>query len=529
MSSWFDNIEEKEAARIDDPDEIPVTDSDFEQDIYLGNLLRTTGQGVLMGGADEAEAAVRAAVETPLNLSDYGESYSNALQDIRANIKAFRASNPASAYGSEIAGSIAGLGKIAAPFRAAKAFKNVSAPVKATVAGGVYGFNAGEGGFENRSIDAAQNAVLSGTATKALKAVAPNISKAAQALRDKGIPLTPGQLLGGATQRIEQAASSVPFVGASVDSARRRAVESFNRVAIDDALTSIGVKVPKNLAGRDAYNFASNALDGAYEKSLTPIVLKNTDQLKKSIDAVITEYSERLPKDTVKLLRSVVDAELFAKFGKNGNMAGRQFKEIDSFFGADAAKAAKSTNYGDNKLSEALRDIKDELFEQVVKQNPNAKSLRQVDAAFRRLEPIGRAAEKLGGTGDAFSPAQLLAGVKANTPTVRGRKRKFAKGEAEGQKFAEQAKDALGTLPDSGTARNYLNNPLVLGGLLEGAFTGGVPTGTLLSIPTVGAAYTRAGMPVVREGLLAARRALPRITPAVPVTGSLLTRDKEPR
>ena len=183
MSSWFDNIEEKEAARIDDPDEIPVTDSDFEQDIYLGNLLRTTGQGVLMGGADEAEAAVRAAVETPLNLSDYGESYSNALQDIRANIKAFRASNPASAYGSEIAGSIAGLGKIAAPFRAAKAFKNVSAPVKATVAGGVYGFNAGEGGFENRSIDAAQNAVLSGTATKALKAVAPNISKAAQALR----------------------------------------------------------------------------------------------------------------------------------------------------------------------------------------------------------------------------------------------------------------------------------------------------------------------------------------------------------
>ena len=529
MSSWFDNIEEKEAARIDEPNEIPVSDADFKQDVYLGNLLRTTGQGVLMGGADEIEAAARAATETPFNLSDYGESYNRALENIRANIKAFRIENPVAAYGSEIAGSIVGFGKLAAPFKAAKVAKTISDPVKAAVAGGVYGFNAGEGGLENRAIDAAQSAVLCGTATKALKPVSPKISEAAQALRDKGIPLTPGQLLGGTTQRIEQAASSVPFVGASVDAARRRAVQSFNRVAIYDALTSINVTVPKNLAGRDAFNFASNALDQAYEKSLGPIVLKNTDDLKNGINAVISEYSERLPKDTVKLLRSVVDAELFAKFGKNGNMAGRQFKEIDSFFGADAAKAAKSTNYSDNKLSEALRDIKDELFDQVVKQNPKAKNLRQVDAAFRRLEPIGRAAEKLGGTGDAFSPAQLLAGVKANTPTVRGRKRKFAKGEAEGQRFAEQAKDALGVLPDSGTVRNYLNNPLVLGGLLEGAFTGGIPTGTLLSIPTVGAAYTRAGMPVVREGLLATRRALPKITPIVPATSSILTRDKEPR
>ena len=84
----------------------------FEQDPYLGNLARTTVQGLSAGFADEGEAMFRALYEAGVEGKDYSEAYEEALNDARKNIEAFRETNPVSAYGSEIGASLIGAGKL---------------------------------------------------------------------------------------------------------------------------------------------------------------------------------------------------------------------------------------------------------------------------------------------------------------------------------------------------------------------------------------------------------------------------------
>lgn len=482
-----------------------------EQDPYLANLARTTGQGLTAGFGDEIEAGAFAAGAT-LGGGDFDEAYDRRLAEARQQIEMFRGSNPVSAYGSEIGASLLGAGKL----------KSIPALMGY---GGLYGFGAGEDGFESRAIDAAQSAALTGATAKALQAVSPKVSEAAQALYDRGIRLTPGQMMGGATQRVEQAASSTPIAGAAVDRARTEAIEDFNRVVINDALQSIGKKVPDDVAGRDAFKAADDILRKEYNNVLAPIKLTKTDELEAVVSKVVDDYAPELGEAGAKRLQAIIDKNVTGRFGETGTISGKVFKEIDSTFGREIRKMRASQDYDINKLGDALQDVKNGLFEQVAKQNKNADAIRAVDTAYRRMIPVEKAVEKVGGTGEVFTPAQLLTGVKQASPKVRGGRRQFARGEAEMQQLAEQGKEVLGALPDSGTARNIMNNPLTALAVLESVGSGGIPVGTLSAIPAVGAAYSRPGVPAVREGLLFSRRRLPQAIPGLPASFGILTGD----
>ena len=507
--SWFDNVDEK---KVVDAQNLPgrINEPQREQDSYLANLARTTGQGLTAAFADEAEAAVYGAGAV-LGGGDYGEAYDRRLEEAQQQIEMFRDSNPVSAYGSEIGASVLGAGKL----------KSIPALMGY---GGLYGFGAGEGGVESRAVDAAQSAALTGAAAKALQSVSPKVSEAAQALYDRGIRLTPGQMMGGATQRIEQAASSTPITGAAVDRARTEAIEDFNRVVINDALKSIGKQVPDDVAGREAFKAADDILRKQYNRVLAPIKLTKTTELSAAVKSVVDEYAPELGEAGAKRLQAIIDKQVTGRFGETGKISGKVFKEIDSTLGTEARKMKASQDYDINKLGDALQDVKNSLFEQVAKQNKNADAIRAVDTAYRRMIPVEKAVEKVGGSGEIFTPAQLLTGVKQASPKVRGGKRKFARGEAEMQELAEQGKEVLGALPYS-TTRDILNNPLTALAVVEGIGSGGLPVATLSAIPTVGAAYSKTGVPLTREGLLGLRRKLPEAVPVLPATSGLLFSD----
>ena len=110
---------------------------------------RTLAQGVTFGGADEAEAWLRSQFN--------GEDYEAALGDVQGKLSDYRQARPGEAFFTEMGGAAlpsivaavaTGGGSAASQFplwaRAAKILGIGSAE------GAAYGFNTGEGGFQNR-------------------------------------------------------------------------------------------------------------------------------------------------------------------------------------------------------------------------------------------------------------------------------------------------------------------------------------------------------------------------------------------
>lgn len=76
------------------------------------------------------------------------------------------------------------------------------------------------------------------------KVVAPQVSDAIQALANKGVELTPGQVMGGTVRNMEETLAGFPIIGGLVSDARSRSTETFNRAMVNDVLSPLGRPVP---------------------------------------------------------------------------------------------------------------------------------------------------------------------------------------------------------------------------------------------------------------------------------------------
>ncbi|BBE09545.1 Lytic transglycosylase, catalytic [Mycoavidus cysteinexigens] len=92
-------------------------------------------------------------------------------------------------------------------------------------------------------------------------------NKNVKVLLEEGITPTPGQIMGGTAQRIEDKLTSVLIVGDAITSARRRAVEDLNRAAYHQALDPIEKNIP-NEVGREGVDTVSRQLSDACNKLL---------------------------------------------------------------------------------------------------------------------------------------------------------------------------------------------------------------------------------------------------------------------
>ena len=136
----------------------------------IGNRLRAIGQGASFSAADEAEAAARAAFT--------GETYDEALENIRREYAQYVEENPYEATGLEFAGGVGATlipvyGQAGRGLQAAAGISRLASPVAraaaiGTGAGALSGFGAGEGGFLNRAQTAGVGGVLGGVLGGAL-------------------------------------------------------------------------------------------------------------------------------------------------------------------------------------------------------------------------------------------------------------------------------------------------------------------------------------------------------------------------
>jgi hypothetical protein len=123
--------------------------------------VRTALQGLTFGLSDEGEAAARAAagyVASSLGFDVNSQSYDDALNEIRGNIKAYQTARPMEALAYEAGGAaLPAIGAlIAAPFTGGTSAA-AAAPTLGRLAtmaglqGGAYAFGTGEGGFQERA------------------------------------------------------------------------------------------------------------------------------------------------------------------------------------------------------------------------------------------------------------------------------------------------------------------------------------------------------------------------------------------
>lgn len=138
--------------------------------------LRSMAQGATMGGADEMEASLRSAVT--------GETYEQALADIRGKMKAYQQQSPLEALAYEglggvgmAAGATLATGGLAAPATAPRMAASVAPLVKGILGttalggaqGGVTGFLTGEGDLMERAARVPQSTLMGATLAPAVQ------------------------------------------------------------------------------------------------------------------------------------------------------------------------------------------------------------------------------------------------------------------------------------------------------------------------------------------------------------------------
>jgi len=474
---------------------------------YFAGLGRSAAQGITFGTADELEAFIRSAI---------GETtYKQERDKIRAELEKFRSDFPVEAYGTEIAASIPTAGGLAKSL----AGLGVRGAVKqAGIGGALYGAGAAEE-MEDVPLSATLGAGIGMGAQK----IAPTISREAQALIKKGIPVTPGQLFGGGAKRAEEMLTSVPIMGQGIIRAQQRAMRAFPASMYNDALKPIGVKIPTDLPPRAAYNKAKAEFNKRYTKVLEGVEINVTDDLVNDIARVADDVRATLPAQQAKTFDDAIQSQIFNR-AVGDKLTGKAIQDIQKNFGREAYKygTAPGASGYDRALAEAFDAVDEKMMDVLAKYAPQkATELKQINKAYSNFKPLERAAA--GAEESAFTPAQALRAARAEARRQQGAR---AAGEARMQRQAELAKRVIGTeVPDSATPARAMTAAAY--GALAGLPVGMSAEGALAAL---GAGlfgrgmYTPLGQAALRRGIPAAGIAL-----RAPATAGLLAQEAGPR
>jgi hypothetical protein len=373
------------------------------------------------------------------------------------------------------------------------------------VAGNAIGVPAG------RVISAAAAPVIRTVAQKGNQALAKALANpsAGKQLSRAGVQLTPGQMTGGALQRMEEAFTSTPIAGDFIKSAQNRSVQTYNRVAIDQALDPLGAKLPTNVdIGRKGISAANKIVSKAYDDALGTVTVAPDAQFANALAAASqTPIRGSLNDDLLTAIDNI---------NKNitGPISGKELKLVDEELGAQIRSAPNSPT--GRELQNRLSGLRIELDNLLARTNPDALAGKKAaDAAKARLIRVEEASASAGAPGGNFTPAQLAAAIKRYEGGPRNSR--YARGEALMQDLSEAGSEVLPrTVPDSGTAyRSLMQSPLI-----------GVVTGLLKSVPAA-ALYDKNTVAILNKIYSASNPGTKRI--ALSKLADLATNDKNVR
>lgn len=357
----------------------------------------------------------------------------------------------------------------------------------------------GESTLQNAK-EGAIGAILGDAATRTAGRVAQPVlqTPAVQKLLNADIVPTVGQamdektLAGRFVKGTEEKAQSIPLIGDIVKNARRRAVEDFNRAAIQKAAPGV------TEIGREGIDQAERAVGAKYDTALSQF----TNGVKPDLSFVTAAHD--IPKDAGLLLGkdqkrqfgNFVQDKILSQ-AKNGAIDAEIAKKIDSEIGAKARDLASSSVASERDLGRAFQNLQSEFRSMFNRSAPTPEAsalLSEANRDWANFVRVQKAAASSGAKDGVFTPAQFQNAVRSLDTSVR--KGRFARGDAFGQDLSDPAKSVLGdTIPNSGTFDRYalaeaLHNP----GMAAVGLAGSIPLG--LAYSRLGQKYMLGGFPV---------------------------------
>lgn len=325
--------------------------------------------------------------------------------------------------------------------------------------------------------------------------ISPNASTnpANLALQNAGVRQTVGQTLGGAANRLEEKAMSVPLVGDAIRNARERGTADLNRAVANRALEPIGQTLPNGVVGREAVAHVQQQLSSAYDDLLPRMTVRLDQAFGAEVQNLRSMVNTgALDPNAGRLFERILNGDVLSKMAGRRAVTGQTFKSIEGDLGQQITRLSQSTDADQRLVADALREVQDSLRQLAVRNNPNlAEELGRINAGYAVFKRMERAASGLGAEDGAFSAAQLQNAVKAlDKSKDKGR---FARGDALLQDLSDPAKAVLGSkVPNSGTAdRLWATAGLGGAAALDPFLTGGAVLGGSLLYSSPGQALLR--------------------------------------
>lgn len=418
------------------------------------------------------------------------EAYDARSQAERDRLAAYTREHPVESGVNTVVGAVGNplnfvAGEFIGPIRAAG-----SVP-RATVAGGAMGaaYGAGSaqpgqrvtGAVKGGAIGAATSGTLqlgaNALAARAVNRAALPPSPQRQISR-QGVELTPGQMIGGGAQRLEDAFVSVPIAGDAIRNAQRRGIESFDRAAMNRVLEPISGAGDD--VGRAGIRDTSQQVSSAYQRALDGVTVSPDVQL--ADDLARVEATPNLPpaiRDDLGAFLGDVRARL------SGPIDGPTWKALDADLGAAirSADAGSASQPSQRFLRDALIKLRQSVGGMMERTAPtNYAAVRDADEAAAMLARVREAGQYQGTAAreGLFTAGDLNRAVRGMDTSAGNRA--YAQGNALLQDLTDPAMQVLPqTVPDSGTALRsaFTSSPQ---GLIVGGITG-IPASVLYSRP----------------------------------------------
>ena len=392
--------------------------------------------------------------------------------------------------------------------------------------GGAYGAGSADGEGDSRLLGGAVGAAGGALGGVAGRAAARGIGGAltgvqnadVRGLRAAGVPLTAGQVLGGAAKGVEDRLSGVPVLGNVVNARRLEGMQGFNRAAFDEGLAPIA---PQNARPGWANNgeireqgidAAQMRVGDAYDTALDPVQLQADLPFTADMRATLAA-GEALPEPMAGNARYTLNTRIGNSFDDTGGLSGRDFQQSIRGLRRDASAVA-SQPYGYD-FGQVTRQGEAGLEGLLERQSPGTlPAYNAANQAFRRVEILRDAVNRARngtrvGRNGVFAPSQLTDAAAANA-------KKF--GNSQGttrQPFFDLTRAGQSVLPnsvpDSGTAGRLLTQQvLAAGGLGVLGGGGGYVTGGEDGAQAVGAGGLALGALLAAGGSRFGQRQLTR-------------------
>ena len=220
--------------------------------------------------------------------------------------------------------------------------------------------------------------------------VLPKLTTKAKELQDKGIRLTLGQQIGGEggtifgnlLENVEKMSTSIPAVGQAVAKRRVESIVDFNRVALNEAIEPIGLKIPKELSPREAFEFVDDAVSKSYDDVLGKLSIDNTKKLEERI--LQTLVNSDLDETTQNVLLKQMEKKIFSKI-KNGKLDGKTIKNLETELGRLERSYLPEGGF-EGEIGIEYGNVKKVLLSELADQNNGAKELQKIKNDNKTME-----------------------------------------------------------------------------------------------------------------------------------------------